>query len=154
LGSASIAPNRVGSVDHTHRKAFAMSSNGHQPHILVLNSSKGFLDLMRTLLQEEGYRVSTENKAHETTDDIASLNPDLLIIDFVWANDDAGWRLLQTLKLDPRTKQIPAILCTTGVREVEALAPQLTKMEIEVVIKPFDLDDILLAIRKKLPMKQ
>jgi CheY-like chemotaxis protein len=127
-----------------------MSSHDSQDHILVLNSSEEFLQLMQSLLAEEGYKVSIDTKANEKLEEIAAMRPDLLIVDFLWVNDEAGWRLLQLVKLDPRTTKIPVILCTAGVAEVEALAPQLGRMHIEVVIKPFDLDDLLNAIRRQL----
>jgi CheY-like chemotaxis protein len=127
-----------------------MASNGHSPHILVLNSSEEFLQLMQTLLTDEGFRVTTDTKAADKLEEIAESQPDLVIVDFLWVNDTDGWRLMQLMKLNPRTTKIPVILCTAGVTEVEALAPQLGRMHIEVVIKPFDLDDLLNAIRRQL----
>lgn len=127
-----------------------MSIDGRGAHILVLNSSQGFLELMRLLLSDEGYRVTTDDKTHESADTIAGIAPDLVILDFLWINDDSGWRLLQLLKLDPRTRHIPVILCTAGVQEAEALMPQLRAMQVAVVYKPFDLEMLLAAVQVQL----
>lgn len=121
-----------------------------KPHILVLNTSEAFLQLMQDLLTEEGYRVSIDTKVGQTTDDVIALGPDLVIVDFVWVSDQSGWVFLQLLKLDPRTSNIPAILCTAGVQEAENLRPHLEDKGIRIVFKPFDLQDILEAIASQL----
>jgi CheY-like chemotaxis protein len=127
-----------------------MTESAHQPHILVLNSSEAFLQLMQELLTEEGYRITTDTKVGETTDEVIAINPDLVIVDFVWVSDQSGWQFMQLLKLDPRTRHIPAILCTAGVQEAEKLRPHLEAKGICIVYKPFDLDDILAAIKSQL----
>ena len=42
-----------------HLKDAAMSADGRQPHILVINDTQEILDLMQELLEDEGYRVTT-----------------------------------------------------------------------------------------------
>ena len=128
-----------------------MATNGNAPHIHVLNSSQTFLQLMHDLLSDEGFRVTTDDKADEKIEDIIKLAPDLIILDFLWINDDSGWRLLQILKLDPRTSPIPVILCTAGVQEAEALLPQLQKLDISVVYKPFNIEQLLNVVYQRLP---
>jgi CheY-like chemotaxis protein len=127
-----------------------MSTNSSAPHILVLNSSEALLLLLRDLLADEGYRVTIGSKVHESSNQVAELQPDLVVVDFLWISDDNGWRFLQMLKLDPRTKAIPLVLCTTGVREARELEPQLTALNIAVVYKPFDIDVLLRAVSLQL----
>jgi hypothetical protein len=43
-----------------HLKDAAMSADGRQPHILVLNDTQETLDLMQELLEEEGYMKAME----------------------------------------------------------------------------------------------
>jgi CheY-like chemotaxis protein len=81
---------------------------------------------------------------------VVELHPDLVIVDFLWGNDDRGWRFLQELKVDPRTKSIPMMLCTSGIQEARELEPQLTAMNIAVVYEPFDIDDLLDVVRRQL----
>ena len=50
-------------------------------HIFVVNGSAEFLDIMRDLLQEEQYNVTTTNFVPRTFEQIEALRPDLLMID-------------------------------------------------------------------------
>lgn len=58
----------------------------------------------------------------------------------MWAEEDAGWSVLQMLKMDRVTGQVPIILCTGAKREVSQLNDHLTRMDVSVVLKPFDID--------------
>lgn len=71
----------------------------------------------------------------------------------MWESDDAGWALLQMLRMGPYIQAIPIVLCTGAVREVEALKPHLDQMGIRVVITPFNIDDLLREVAALLPSK-
>jgi DNA-binding response OmpR family regulator len=120
------------------------------PHILAINHSPDLLNLMRELLEEEGFRVTTQSHLDKDLDDVVHFSPDLVILDYMWRNDDLNWSLLQMLRIDRRTKHIPVILCTGAVREVKELRSHLDTMDITVVLKPFDIDHLLSVIRQTL----
>jgi CheY-like chemotaxis protein len=109
------------------------------------------LNLFDEILSGEGYRVSTQPYIDKDLDHIVAIAPDLIILDYMWAGEDDGWSLLQMLKMDRRTAPIPAIVCTGAVREVEALRPHLEQMQVQVILKPFDIDSLLDVIRSVLP---
>jgi CheY-like chemotaxis protein len=120
-----------------------MHHNGHPPHILAVNDSADVLALFKELLEEEGYRVSTMPVLTHDIDGAASLNPDLMVLDYMWSTEDDNWALLQMLRMEPRTKAIPIILCTGAVRQVEPLSARLGEMNVQILFKPFDLDELL-----------
>jgi CheY-like chemotaxis protein len=120
-----------------------MSADGHQRHILAINDSDDVLNLFRELLSEEGYRVSVSAYAAHDLKEVHELRPDLIILDYMWSSDDAGWSMLQMLKMDPMTTGIPIILCTGAVRQVRDLDARLTEMDVRVVLKPFDITELL-----------
>ena len=68
----------------------------------------------------------------------------------MWANEDASWSLLQMLRMDPATAAIPIVLCTGAVHEVKALEDHLVTMGVTVVLKPFNIDQLVDAIRERL----
>ena len=117
---------------------------------MAINDDQAVLDLFRALLEDEGYRVTTQFYLVPDLGQIAALQPDLIILDYMWAHDDHGWSLLQMLRMDPGTAAIPIVLCTGAVREVEALAPHLAEMGVRVVLKPFDIDHLLAVIAEAL----
>jgi CheY-like chemotaxis protein len=122
----------------------------HRPHILAINNDLAVLGLFRDLLTDAGYEVSTQPYVDRDLDGIKTLQPELIVLDYMWATEDASWSLLQMLRMDPGTADIPIILCTGAVREVEAMEGHLESMGVTVVFKPFNIDQLLEAIRDRL----
>jgi CheY-like chemotaxis protein len=118
-----------------------------QPHVLVIDDVPEILELMQELLEEENFRVSTPSATLPDLDEIKALDPGLIILDYFRPGQVAGWSLLQTLKLDPETCAIPVVLCTAAARDVKARGCQLAAMDIAVVLKPFDIDELLAVVK-------
>jgi two-component system, OmpR family, phosphate regulon response regulator PhoB len=126
------------------------SPDGHRPRIIAINNDPAVLALFRDLLEEAGYQVSTQTYVDRDVSQIKALKPDLIILDYMWANEDASWSLLQMLRMDPATEAIPIVLCTGAVHEVKALEEHLVTMGVTVVLKPFNIDQLVDAIRERL----
>jgi CheY-like chemotaxis protein len=117
-------------------------------HIFVVNGSADFLDVVRELLQDEQYNVTTTNFVPLTFKQIETARPSLLIVDLIHG-EMAGWDLLAELRHEAATRQIPVILVSTSEQLLE-------KAETERVIwggdryflKPFSLDALLQAIQE------
>lgn len=132
-----------------HSEGLPMAS-ADQPHILAINESEDVLQLFRDLLEDEGYRVSTQSYIDKDLDGISRQAPDVIILDYMWAQDDAGWSMLQMLRMSPTTRRIPIVLCTGAVERVRELEAHLASMDVRVVIKPFDIQVLLDALREAL----
>jgi CheY-like chemotaxis protein len=126
------------------------SPDGHRPRIIAINNDPAVLALFRDLLEEAGYQVSTQTYVDRDVSQIKALKPDLIILDYMWANEDASWSLLQMLRMDPATTAVPIVLCTGAVHEVKALEEHLVTMGVTVVLKPFNIDQLVDAIRERL----
>ena len=117
-------------------------------HIFVVNGSTEFLDVVRELLQDESYNVTTTNFVPQTFQQIESARPSLLIVDLIHG-EMAGWELLADLRHEAATREIPVILVSTSRQLLE-------KAKVERVIwggdryllKPFSLDALLQAIQE------
>jgi len=59
LGSVDGESGPARSCASVHLKDAAMNADGRQPHVLIINDTQEILDLMRELLEDEGYRVTT-----------------------------------------------------------------------------------------------
>jgi CheY-like chemotaxis protein len=114
-------------------------------HILAVNGDPDLLNIVRTLLQDERYNVTTTNYVPRTFAQIAALQPALLLIDLAVGHRD-GWDLLERLRVEARTFDIPVII--TGDRRLldHALADQLRYGGQRLLPKPLDLDRLLAAI--------
>jgi CheY-like chemotaxis protein len=116
------------------------------PHIMVANDSPEFLGLMQDLLTDEGYRVSPVASGAGTRDAVKRLLPDLIILDLRMP-DLNGLDVLSVLQLDPKTASIPVLVCTAAVQDVEVQKTAFEARGIPVLLKPFDLQELLQMVR-------
>ncbi|HEY7032512.1 MAG TPA: response regulator [Thermomicrobiales bacterium] len=127
-----------------------MATDRQPKHVLVINDVPVLLDVFRSLLESEGYRVSLDNFSDfdlaRKLDDIRRLKPDVVILDFVFGGEPLGWQLLQLMKLDRATARIPVVVCTAAARQVTELQGHLRTMGVAAVLKPFDIDTLLAAV--------
>jgi CheY-like chemotaxis protein len=130
-----------------------MGESTRHTHILVVNDTQAVIDLMRDLLEEEGYQVSTSIQTVDLAR-IKSLAPDLIVQDLLFASgtEQTGWHFLTMVRLDPELARIPLILCTAAIETIKDpdMATNLDRLGVRVVLKPFDLDDLLTAITEVL----
>jgi CheY-like chemotaxis protein len=120
--------------------------------ILVVNDTKEILELFRDFLEKElGHHVTMMSFAPDELERISEEKPDLIIIDFVIGDREMeGWQLLQKLRMSRTTAKIPIIACTAAVRQVRESEAYLLEQGIEVVLKPFSLDQLEDAVRRAL----
>jgi hypothetical protein len=52
--------------------------------------------------------------------------------------------------MDRETEHIPVIVCSAAVKQLRELEGWLTEKGVGVVFKPFNIDDLILAVRKVL----
>jgi CheY-like chemotaxis protein len=122
-------------------------------HILVINDTVAILELFRAILEDEGYQVTTDGFATESTallNRVIDLHPDLIILDLLIVDEQRGWQFLQMLKMTRQTASIPVIVCTGAARLVEELQVHLDTMGVGVVLKPFDIDVLLREVAQRL----
>jgi CheY-like chemotaxis protein len=122
------------------------------PHVAVVNDDTTFLRLMRELLgMEEGYKVSTSFVGSEGYGFVRDLQPDLVVLDLVFGDSaEEGWRTLDLLTLDPATRRIPVIVCSAATVQLQDHADWLSRFDVRVLPKPFDLDVLLAIVREAL----
>lgn len=116
-------------------------------HVMVINGAPDFLGLMRELLQDEQFNVTTTNYVARTFDVVLTLVPDLLIIDLA-VQQDAGPELLSSLQQSVRTSATPLIVVSTDQRLLDTarrVAPASDR--VRYFAKPLDIDDLMGAVR-------
>lgn len=118
--------------------------------ILVINDTPEILELFQEILSEEGYEVILYSFAIHDTAEIVRHHPDLIILDYIFGTEKLGWQLLQKLKMRHDTAGIPVIICTAAIREVREIEGYLLAKGVTIVPKPFDIDDLLIAVKNAL----
>jgi len=106
--------------------------------VLVADDDPAVLGLVADLLTEEGYRVARARDGAEALAVARADPPDLVV-------SDVGMPRLDGLGLAERLREqgVPVVL-------MSAVAERLPWVSCAVVAKPFDLDDLLAAVRRAL----
>ena len=122
-----------------------MTTETARRHILVVNDSSAVLDLHRALLEAEGYRVSLGLVAVDLAE-VKRLAPDLIVLDFVFGGEHLGLELLQRLRMDRATAQIPVVVCSAALEAIRQMEGHLLGKGTGLVLKPFEADELLAEI--------
>jgi len=122
--------------------------------VVVINDTKEILELFRDVLEGElGHEVILMSFAPDELDRILEAKPDLLVIDFVIGDREMeGWQLLQKMRMHRDTAGIPIVACTAAVKQVRESEAYLLEQGIEVVLKPFTIDQLEGAVARALKL--
>jgi len=121
-------------------------AQAQRKHILGVNGHPPFLELLREILQDEQFNVTTTNYVPQTFDLITALKPDLIIVDLV-VYHLAGWELLDRLHQDVVTHRIPLLLTSTDQTLLDRAKAEAARYgDHPVLVCPFDIADLLQAI--------
>jgi DNA-binding response OmpR family regulator len=94
----------------TRRPAVATpAARAAHRHVLVIEDDAGMVALLRSWLEPEGYTVSSAPNGKEGLDMARALMPDAVLLDVLLPDID-GWDVLQQLRLERRTRDIPILV--------------------------------------------
>jgi len=122
--------------------------------IVVVDDQTELLRLLRMLLEDERYQVSVLKDGRGSVEFIRVSQPDLVILDLK-LKDVSGLDILQSLKAQTATADIPVIVYTAAVIQAEEVH-QLAESDptryvgVSVLQKPFDLDILLEQVQSVL----
>ena len=111
--------------------------------ILLLEDDVLLLDIVREYLQEQGFAVTTSQRADEALDLAYEGNFDLLLLDVKVPRGD-GFSLLRSLR--EAHKQTPAIFMTS-LNTIQDLTKGYDSGCDDYIKKPFELKELLLRIQ-------
>ena len=112
--------------------------------ILVVDDTPTLLDVVRSALEGEGYRVSTCLEGREAVRLARAQRPDLIMLDVVMP-EVSGWEVLAQLRADPEFGRTPVIVCTAYVVEALGRLAELKgpDQHLGLLPKPFELEELL-----------
>lgn len=117
--------------------------------VLVLEHDPSIADLLKSLLETEGYQVDIMLLAGPPdpfVERVRATKPDLVMVDILPTNPEEGYRLLDVLRSDPIAQRVSVVAVTTaGPLSEEAIASYNVRAS---VVKPFDLDELLAKLRE------
>lgn len=79
--------------------------------VLVVDDDESVITLFRRYLEKRGYRVFGLTSSERVVEEAKRLHPYAITLDILMPKKD-GWTLIQELKDDPETHDIPLIVCS------------------------------------------
>src|SRR5512138_2635872 len=117
-----------------------------QEEIIVVDDERNIRSSLEAILKDEGYRVRAVGSAEELLKQVATLPPDLVILD-VWLPGMDGLQGLEECKrLYP---ELPVIMIS-GHSTVEAAVKATRLGAYDFIEKPLSLEKTILAVRNAL----
>ncbi len=113
------------------------------PLVLVVEDDPRAEALLRHSLEHEGYRVATARSGEEALIKAKALRPAVITLDVLLPGID-GWGVLEVVKADPQTRDLPVIVVTVTDDRRRAYALGAS----DFFVKPVDRDALLRQIAR------
>lgn len=119
--------------------------------ILVVDDTPENRKLMRIILEKNEFEMIEAVDGDEGFDQAIAQNPDLILSDIMMPNTD-GIQLLERLKANPDTAEIPVIMLT-GMTDGKLKLKCLELGADDFLAKPFDRAELMARVRNLLKLK-
>jgi DNA-binding response OmpR family regulator len=116
---------------------------GRRLRVLALDDDASFLELVREVLTSEGLDVDVETKPVPA---VKAAGYDIVIIDVLFARVPVGLALARELLELPSPPKL--IVCSADGVLLRQRAAELAGPTVRVLSKPFEIDELLAAIRE------
>ncbi len=115
--------------------------------ILVIDDDPDIIEVAKLVLEDEGYRVLTDNKGTYFDNPNAEL-PNLVLLDLLIEGSN-GEKIAEKVKSSARTAHLPVIIVSAHTpTEVRAVV-QKTQAD-GFITKPFDIDRLIEVVQQHL----
>lgn len=117
--------------------------------ILCIEDEAEMIDLMRLMLEREGYRVIGAEGGEAGLERIREEMPDLVLLDLMMPGVD-GWQVYQHLQTDRAFEDIPVIVVTAKAHDIDKTLGLHIARVADYIVKPFGSQQLLESIRRVL----
>ena len=114
-----------------------------RPLILCVDDDPGVITLYRRYLEKHGFEVVGLTDPRKTLEMARRLRPVAITLDIMMPHKN-GWAVLQELKADAETRNIPVIVCTI----VDERGRGFSLGAAEYLVKPFTEEELLEALQR------
>jgi len=109
--------------------------------IMIVDDDRTTVSLLKTLLELDGFEVSTVADGNQAFNHALNWQPDIFLVDYHLADSD-GTDFIKSLRADSAYVETPVIMTSGLNREDEAMAAGANSF----LIKPFDPGDLVKLI--------
>lgn len=114
--------------------------------ILACDDEKHIVRLVQVNLERAGYQVVTANDGKEALQKVADENPDLVVLDVMMPYMD-GFEVLQNLRRNPSTRDIPVIMLTAKAQDADVFKGWQSGVDCYLT-KPFNPMELLSFVKR------
>ncbi|MDF1858783.1 MAG: response regulator [Verrucomicrobiales bacterium] len=104
--------------------------------ILVIDDDLKVRELLRRMLESEGYQVMVAEDGNQGLEMASQHLPDAITLDVVMPGGKDGWEVLRELKDSERTQSIPVVMVSVMAEQEQGLALDVE----DYLVKPIDVD--------------
>jgi CheY-like chemotaxis protein len=117
--------------------------------ILCIEDEPQMIDLIRLILETQGYRVVAAQGGEEGLAKMRSEQPDLILLDIMMPEMDGG-DVYHRMQQEPELNQIPVIVVTAKAAPIDKVLWMNVAQVDDYVTKPFGPDDLLTSVERVL----
>jgi len=114
--------------------------------ILAVDDEKNIVRLVQINLEKQGYEVVTASDGREALKKVEEENPDLIVLDVMMPYMD-GFEVLQNLRRNPATREIPVIMLTAKAQDADIFKGWASGVDCYLT-KPFQPSELLTFIKR------
>ncbi|MGD0280943.1 MAG: sigma-54 dependent transcriptional regulator [Dissulfurispiraceae bacterium] len=112
--------------------------------IVVIDDEQRQREIIKTILDDEGYETFTASSAEEGLELVTTLTPDVVITDLKMG----GMSGVQLLDVLPEESLKPAVIIMTAYGTISSAVEAIKKGAFDYLTKPLEKDVILLTVKK------
>ena len=112
-------------------------------NVLIVEDDRAIRQMMKDVLEVEGYNVFTASDGSESIEQLKILSPlpCVVLLDLMMPGTN-GWKFLDHQRADPILAKVPVIVCSAYNESAKSVKPNA------IVEKPVRLDALLNAVHE------
>lgn len=120
--------------------------------IMVVDDEPDVVDLVKLVLESDGFRVVTAYSGKEALEKIGKEMPDLVLLDIMMPQMD-GWEVYSRIRANPKTKDIPVAMLTAKSQSIDKMIGLHVVQVDDYITKPFGRSELLERVKRILKEK-
>jgi len=120
--------------------------------ILLVEDDTLLLEVMRSILEAEGYEIHPAGNGKQALECFEGVNPDLIVSDIMMPEMD-GFELLESVRVMPNGVTVPFLFLSARTERADVSRARLLGVD-DYLFKPFDAPELINAVRSRLERRR